>query len=643
MYMRMRRPKLSAKTEPMRYLTPLLCFAIAAVASITACTPEPAITDAQAASAPKYPGDAHSLSTPNDVAVTHLMLHLEADFDRNVLHGSASYRLEQNGGDTLVLDVSGLSIDSVFTTDFEGNRSAASFELVKGNLRGDALHVGGVSATDIAEIWYTTSADAAALMWNTPEQTHDKAHPFMFTQGQAILTRSWIPIQDTPALRITYTAEIHVPEGMMALMSASNPTEKSADGIYRFEMEQPVPPYLMALAVGNVSFAPLGARTGVYAEPGLLDAAADEFADTEKMLETAEALYGPYAWGRYDILVLPPAFPFGGMENPRLTFVTPTIIAGDRSLTGLVAHELAHSWSGNLVTNATWDDFWLNEGFTVYFEKRIMEALYGRVYAEMLNVLGYKDLTETLDYLGPESPDTKLKLDLDGRDPDAGMTDIAYEKGYLFLRWLEEMFGRELFDAFLSEYFDAHAFETMTTEHFIEYIDERLFDGVDRRPDVEAWIYKPGLPEGHPVPESDAFDLVDERRAEWESGSIRAEALPVWDWSTHEWLHFLRGLPEETEEEKLAELDRVHGLTGHGNAEIAFAWYMIAVRNDYQPAFGDIARFLKRVGRRKFIKPLYEALAETEAHKAWAEQVYREARDNYHSVTASSVEAVLKD
>ncbi len=617
-------------------------FYLPAAALWTACAPEPAITDAQPETRIEYPRDAHSLSVPSEVAVRHLMLNLRADFDRNVLSGSAAYTLEQNGGDTLVLDVRGLVVDSVFTTNGEGERMPSAFDIAEGNERGDALRIVGVSDAELAEVWYTTAPDAAALMWNTPEQTHDKKSPFLFTQGQAILTRSWIPIQDSPAIRITYEAEIHVPEGMMALMSASNPTEKTSDGVYRFEMLQPVPPYLMALAAGDFSFAPLGERTGVYAEPGLLDAAAYEFADTEKMLETAEALYGPYVWGRYDILVLPPAFPFGGMENPRLTFVTPTIIAGDRSLTGLIAHELAHSWSGNLVTNATWDDFWLNEGFTVYFEKRIMEALYGRDYAEMLNVLGYTDLKETLAYLGPESPDTRLKLDLDGRDPDAGMTDIAYEKGYLFLRWLEELFGRENFDTFLAEYFSTHAFQTMTTERFIEYLDERLFAFTDPRPDVEEWIYRPGLPETHPVPESDAFDKIDAFREAWEGGEILAQALPVGEWSTHEWLHFLRGLPESTDADALAAIDRAHGLTGRGNSEIAFAWYMIAVRNDYRPAFGALEKFLTRVGRRKFIKPLYEALSENESHKAWAREVYREARDNYHSVTASSVDEVLE-
>lgn len=618
-------------------------FYLPAAALWTACAPEPAITDAQPEPRIEYPRDAHSLSVPSEVAVRHLMLNLRADFDRNVLSGSAAYTLEQNGGDTLVLDVRGLIVDSVFTTNREGERMPAAFDIAEGNERGDALRIAGVSDAELAEVWYNTAPDAAALMWNTPEQTHGKKSPFLFTQGQAILTRSWIPIQDSPALRITYEAEIHVPKGMMALMSASNPTEKTPDGVYRFEMLQPVPPYLMALAAGDFSFAPLGERTGVYAEPGLLDAAAYEFADTEKMLETAEALYGPYVWGRYDILVLPPAFPFGGMENPRLTFVTPTIIAGDRSLTGLIAHELAHSWSGNLVTNATWDDFWLNEGFTVYFEKRIMEALYGRDYAEMLNVLGYTDLKETLAYLGPESPDTRLKLDLDGRDPDAGMTDIAYEKGYLFLRWLEELFGRENFDTFLAEYFSTYAFQTMTTERFIEYLDERLFAFTDPRPDVEEWIYRPGLPETHPVPESGAFDKIDAFREAWEGGEILAEALPVSEWSTHEWLHFLRGLRESTDADALAAIDRAHGLTGRGNSEIAFAWYMIAVRNDYRPAFGALEKFLTRVGRRKFIKPLYEALSENESHKAWAREVYREARNNYHSVTASSVDEILED
>jgi hypothetical protein len=373
----------------------------------------------------------------------------------------------------------------------------------------------------------------------------------------------------------------------------------------------------------------------------MIEAAAYEFAETEEMIEAAEELYGPYRWDRYDILVLPPSFPFGGMENPRLTFATPTIIAGDRSLTSLIAHELAHSWSGNLVTNATWNDFWLNEGFTVYFEKRIMEEVYGKDYAAMLNELGLQDLKETVSDLGPESDDTKLKLDLENRNPDDGMTDIAYEKGYLFLRWLESIVGRERFDKFLRNYFDENAFKTMTTESFVQYLDKNLLDELEERPNVEAWIYKSGIPENYPVPESDRFDKVDSASGQWLSGSMNIDALPAKDWSTHEWLYFLRGLSEKVDKEQMATLDQAYELTQTGNSEIAAEWYLLAIKNDYREAFPAMKDFLIRVGRRKFLRPLYAELVKTAANKKWAKEVYADARDNYHSVSTQTIDEIL--
>ena len=323
---------------------------------------------------------------------------------------------------------------------------------------------------------------------------------------------------------MTYEATVRVPRELMAVMSAENPTAKSADGVYRFRMPQAIPSYLLALAVGDLAFRPLGDRAGVYAEPAVVERAAWELADTPKMIAAAEKLYGPYRWGRYDVLVLPPSFPFGGMENPRLTFATPTILAGDRSLVALVAHELAHSWSGNLVTNATWNDFWLNEGFTVYFERRIMEALYGRSYSEMLAALGRGDLLETIAELGADSPDTQLKLDLAGRDPDDGVNDVAYEKGYLLLRRIEEVVGRKAFDRFLRHYFERYAFRSMDTESFLALLDrELLAKHPELRAEVRQWVYEPGLPPTAPQPKSDAFAKVEAQAQAFAAGTPAAE------------------------------------------------------------------------------------------------------------------------
>lgn len=584
-----------------------------------------------------YADDPHSFAEPNEVAVTHLSLDIEVDFDKHVVQGIATYDLERNTDDDLILDIDGLTIKKV--TDNTGEELV--FKTEDGNDYGDKLIVTPIPNTDKVSIEYATAPDASALLWMEATQTNDGKAPFLFTQGQAILTRSWIPIQDSPSLRITYDAKVKVPQGMMAVMSAENPTEKNESGEYSFKMDKPIPPYLMALAVGDLAFEPLGQRTGVYAEPGFLKEAAYEFADMEKMLLAAEELYGEYRWGRYDVLVLPPGFPFGGMENPMLTFATPTIIAGDRSLTSLIAHELAHSWSGNLVTNATWNDFWLNEGFTVYFEKRIMESLYGESYAQMLNELGYQDLQHTLAELGPNSEDTHLKLSLDNRNPDDGMTDIAYEKGYLFLRWLESLVGRERFDEFLKSYFERHAFKTMTTESFIAYLKENLLNELDEEPDLNAWIYSPGLPEDHPKPDSDRFDLVDKERSDWLSGEIKAEDLSTTDWSTHEWLHFLRALPGDLGAERMAELDEAFHLTTTGNSEIAAVWFERSIENDYREVLPELEKFLLKVGRRKFLKPLYAELAKTPENKAWATKVYEKARNNYHAVSVNTIDEIL--
>jgi hypothetical protein len=438
---------------------------------------------------------------------------------------------------------------------------------------------------------------------------------------------------------------VKVPQGLMALMSAENPQSISADGTYSFKMDQPIPSYLMALAVGDVQFRSVGDRTGVYAIPSLIDAAANEFSDMQAMVDAAEKLYGPYVWGRYDLLILPPAFPFGGMENPKLTFATPTIIAGDKSLVSLVAHELAHSWSGNLVTNSTWDDFWLNEGFTVYFEQRIMEAVYGRERAEMLAQLSRQDLDATLAEISASAhpEDTRLKLGLEGRSPDDGMTDIAYNKGYFFLRLIEETAGRDKFDAFIKSYFDTHKFQVMDTERFLEYLRANLVTPeMEKQINIQAWVYGEGLPANAPVVNSSQLQTVDDLRVQWEKGEVKNDQLPWANWSYQERYRFISNFSETVTSTQMKSLDELFAISATGNNEVLFAWLEQAIKKEYTPAYDELEKFLTTVGRRKFVSPLYEAMVATN-QRALAKSIYTKARGNYHAVTIGTVDEILKD
>ncbi|QEG21796.1 M1 family metallopeptidase [Mariniblastus fucicola] len=584
-------------------------------------------------SAQKLP---HSCARPDQVAIKHLHLDLKVDFEEKKLTGSAKLDLDRKSdANELRLDTNGLSITKVTSGDNE-----LKWELGEHmSTLGQALTITLPESGDEVTIEYSSSPGAEAVQWLSPEQTTDKKYPFLFTQSQAILARTWVPCQDTPAVRMTYSAKITVPSELMAVMSASNPQEKNDTGVYEFEMKQPIPSYLLALAVGDLKFQSLGPRSGVYSEPSVLKRAVYELHDTEKMIAAAEELYGPYRWDRYDVIFLPSSFPFGGMENPRLTFATPTILAGDRSLVALIAHELAHSWSGNLVTNATWDDFWLNEGFTVYFEQRIMESIYGRKYSEMLARLSLDGLKEEIAEL--KARDQWLKLDLTGRNPDDGMTAIAYDKGYFFLRKCEETVGRENWDAFLKGYFDKFAFKSMTTESFIDYVEANL-EGADKL-NYKAWIYAGGLPADCPVVTTEELAKVGtacEAFVDGKSAADIAKEFGTADWTTHHWNHFLRELPKLSTDQMKA-LDAQFEFTKSGNSEITHDWLMHVIASEYQPGMEKLEAFLTGQGRRKFLQPLYTKLVETERGKEIAKRIYAKARSGYHAVSSQTIDGIV--
>lgn len=589
-----------------------------------------------------YEPDRHSFSRPNEVTVQHLDLDVAVDFAARKISGRASLTIEnKTGARQLILDSRDLQIERVTLDD---TQTPATFNLGEPQpYLGQPLLIDVVPQTKIVHVYYSTSPGAAAVQWLSAEQTTGKKHPFLFTQSQAILARTWVPCQDSPSVRMTYSAKIKTDPNLMAVMSAENPTQKNPDGVYTFNMPQPIPSYLLALAVGDLEFRAIGPRTGVYAEPAVVEKAAWEFADTEIMMAVAEQLYGPYRWGRYDLLILPPSFPFGGMENPRLTFLTPTVLAGDRSLVALVAHELAHSWSGNLVTNATWNDFWLNEGFTTYLENRIMEEVYGKEYADMLAEISFQNWQKELENLGTDSKDTHLHLNLAGRDPDDGMTDIAYEKGFYILKTLEHAFSRKKWDVFLLRYFDSFAFQTMTSARFVEHLQQELIGDNTKQADslqIEIWIYGPGVPANVIRVESAAFDKVETQLRDWLAGQPAANLGTAY-WTTHHWLHFLRNLPDSLDNQRMSELDAAFGFTQTSNSEILFEWLIQCIKHQYQPAYPVLEQFLTGMGRRKFLEPLYEELAKTPEGLARAKVIYSKARPTYHSLASGTVDEIL--
>ena len=578
--------------------------------------------------------DPHSHAEPHRVRVTHVDLDLELDFAARSIHGAVRLDLRRDDPTTpLVLDVQGLAIERVLGTD-GGPRQFQSGPEADG--LGGALTIALAPADVSIRVEYATTDKADAVLWLEPAQTAGGKSPFLFTQGQAVLTRTWIPLQDSPGVRVTYSARIRAPKGLTALMSAEQ-LGQDTEGAFRFRMDRPIPSYLIALACGDLAFRPVSARCGIWAEPAVVDRARAEFEDTESMIRAAEDLFGPYRWGRYDVLVLPPSFPFGGMENPCLTFATPTVVAGDKSLVSLVAHELAHSWSGNLVTNATWRDFWLNEGFTVYFENRIMERVYGRERAVMEMQLARASVEREMETQEPWKQ--VLDIDLAGRHPDDGFSEVPYTKGALFLQAIEAVVGRARFDTFLRRWFDGHAFQSVTTAEFRRCLAADLPE-VGKKVDLDRWLDDPGMPPDAPDPRSALLTAVDLQAARWRDGRSVAD-LSTSAWSTQEWLHFLEAVAPDVDAKSMADLDQRFRLTETGNAEILCVWLRLGIQHGYAPAGTALQRFLTDVGRRKFLEPLYREMVKTPDGRTRALEIYAVARGRYHAVSRGTIDEVV--
>jgi aminopeptidase N len=634
----------------------LVVPAIVVVLAATACqrseapaTPAPAAATQEAAmpATTQSVVDEHSYSEPDKVQTTDLALDLAVDFDKKQIAGTATYTLDwkDKSATQLVLGTRDIAIEKAEAIAADGSATPLTFKLADraDPILGTKLAIDPPTRPTKLRGTYHTSPNASGLQWLEPSMTEGKKQPFMFSQSQQIHARAWVPLQDTPRIRFTYSAHVTAPKDAMVLMSADNDPNAVRDGDYSFRMPQKIPSYLLAIAAGDLVFKPISQRSGVWAEPAMVDKAEAEFSDTEKMIETAEKLYGPYRWDRYDLLVLPPSFPYGGMENPRLTFATPTVIVGDKSLVSLVAHELAHSWSGNLVTFAVDRHAWLNEGITTYVQGRITEALYGQDMADMEQVIDRDELKKEYATLDPKLQALALKPG-DLADPDDAASDTAYTKGAWFMQWLEQKFGRETFDPWLRSYFDHFAFQSITTEQFRDYLQKNLVDkhpGTVTMAEVDAWLYGPGIPADAPQVLSRKFSTVDAARIAW-SGSGTLPSRQVTDaWGTQEWVHFVEGMPETLKPEQLKQLDDAYLFTGTPNGEIAQRWYPLTVRSGYTDARPAIAAFLEKIGRRKLIMPTYEELVKTPDGLAFAKDVFAKAKPGYHPITTGSVQETI--
>jgi aminopeptidase N len=622
------------------------CILVAFSLTSLSCTQEevPAVADTRS-------HDYFSFANTDQFVTEHLHLNLTVDFEAEALHGSATLQIRRigSGATEIILDTRDIKIDA---TSFV----LPSGETLKTDHRFGETHsiMGTPLFIDVPasirndeeftlRLDYRTSPKSTALQWLPAELTAGLKHPFLFSQSQAIHARSWIPLQDTPAVRITYSATIHTPPELLAVMSADNDPSAERDGTYEFEMPQPIPSYLLAIAVGNIYFAPIGEETGVYSEPELLEASAFEFADTQTMLETAEAMFGPYQWGRYDLLILPPSFPFGGMENPRLSFLTPSLLAGDRSLVSVVAHELAHSWSGNLVTNATWRDGWLNEGWTSYLEHRLMQVIYSEAREDEENLLNYRELLLNFETVNPAMQ--ALAPIFEHGDPDDFQGIIHYHKGNLFLQYLENAFGRDVFDAFIGKYFSDFAFGTITSEQFLDYLDENLlsaYPGKVSREKTEQWLYEPGLPDDAPIPTSKNLDVAAEMAALWSSGEIDIVDVLSPDWSPQAVRHFINSLDSDLSTERLIELDTALGLSATSNAEIGRTWFIQVAQRRHRPAYEKLEQYLRRYGRTRLVKPVYVALAQNGSDLELAKEIFAEVRGIYHPITNISIDTAFR-
>lgn len=579
------------------------------------------------------PRDPNTLSNYNCWRTAHTTANFEILFEEQRLSGNVVLTLKSitdSESREIILDTSYLDISEV-----KINGVLVKWDLLsRMDPYGSALKIyleTGIPTHHTVQvlICVSTTKSCTALQWLTPTQTSNKKHPYMFSQCQAIHARSVFPCQDTPDVKSTFEFNItsSLPVIASGLSSPTNPTSISPSGgshVYKFHQPLPIPSYLFAIASGDIVSSSIGPRSVVATSPDRLDACVDELsADTESFLQGAERIVYPYAWQQYNVLILPPSFPYGGMENPIFTFATPTIISGDRQNVDVIAHELAHSWSGNLVSNASWEHFWLNEGWTTYLERRIQAAVHGNdAWRDFSAVIGWKALTDSVDQFGADHEFTKLIIDLKGEDPDDAFSSIPYEKGFNFLYYLEKLIGKDKFDTFIPHYFtvwkgkslDSYEFKATLLDFFTndDIVAKKLVTNVD----WDSWFYKPGLP---PKPDFDtslvqpAYDLAENwetlaaTNTNPETTGFQPDPSDIADLSANQLIVFLERLlllQQPLPSHHAAEMGTIYSFRTSYNVELSSRWCQVAMLAGDRSCLDVVIGLLGSVGRMKFVRPL---------------------------------------
>jgi aminopeptidase N len=569
--------------------------------------------------------DPHSYVDISQGKIEYINFNIQVDFDKQVLNLKARYRMDRPVNGSLFLDTRDIDLHKIFTD--EGD--IAWEKDMQDPILGERLHLKNLEDVSEFMIELTTSSNASALQWMTPAQTIGGEHPFLYTQCEALHARSIFPCQDSPSIRFTYEAKVDVPDPLIAVIAA---VRVEAGSAYKFEMRQPIPSYLFAFAVGNLSFKELGPRTGIFAEPEMIEAAAWEFAENEQKLTEAEKLLGPYLWDRYDVLIMPRSFPYGAMENPRLTFCSGTFV---------ITHELAHAWTGNLITNATWEDFWLNEGWTTYAETRITEILKGNEYGQLIDTAGYLDLLNEMKRFGMDSDITCLKYAQKGLDPDEIFSGIPYIKGSYFIKLLERFVGRERFDAFIQKYISTHKFQSLTTETFVDFLKQELPDAVEKT-DLDEWLYKPGLPKDAPQFQSKLYDDVVIAIDNLKKGSLPTQEQ-IADWIPAQRFYFFRLLPEELSIEDCRSLEKIFELKDNRDFGLSYLYYVRAIRSGYQDVLPEVEEIISSYGRSYVIGDIFRALVKAEWSRPLARPLFERYREKHHPTTVARIEGILKE